>query len=83
MKMNWHMALFARDVLVLVAPLGNTKKVKYYLMCFTKRKMKLLEDYDDNFFIYERGSIILKGYFFKKPIKLRVMFTFNTINPMT
>ena len=24
--------------------------------------MKLLEDYDDNRFRYERGSIILKGY---------------------
>jgi len=28
--------------------------------------MKLLEDYDDNVFIYERGSIILKGYFFQE-----------------
>ena len=28
--------------------------------------MKLLEDYDDKGFIYERGSIILKGYFFQE-----------------
>lgn len=28
--------------------------------------MKLLEDYDDNGFIYERGSVILKGYFFQE-----------------
>jgi len=28
--------------------------------------MKLLEDYDDNDFIYERGFIILKGYFFQE-----------------
>ena len=31
-----------------------------------ERKMKLLEDYDDNGFIYERGSIILKSYFFQE-----------------
>jgi hypothetical protein len=28
--------------------------------------MKLLEDFDDNGFIYERGSILLKGYFFQE-----------------
>ena len=28
--------------------------------------MKLLEDYDDRGFIYERGSILLKGYFFQE-----------------
>ena len=28
--------------------------------------MKLLENYNDHGFPYERGSIILKGYFFKK-----------------
>jgi len=28
--------------------------------------MRLLEDFDDNGFIYERGSIILKGYFFQE-----------------
>ena len=28
--------------------------------------MKLLEDYDEKYFIYERGSILLKGYFFQE-----------------
>ena len=28
--------------------------------------MKLLEDYDEKGFIYERGSILLKGYFFQE-----------------
>ena len=28
--------------------------------------MRLLEDFDDNDFIYERGSIVLKGYFFQE-----------------
>ena len=28
--------------------------------------MKLLEDYDDQGFIYERRSILLKGYFFQE-----------------
>jgi hypothetical protein len=28
--------------------------------------MRLLEDFDDNGFIYERGSIILNGYFFQE-----------------
>ena len=58
--------LFARDVFFVVAPIDNTKKVKYYLMHYTERKMKLLEDYDHNDFIHERGSIILKGYFFQE-----------------
>ena len=43
-----------------------------------------MEDYDDKGFIYyERGSILLKGFFFKKHIKLKVTFTLNTINLMS
>jgi hypothetical protein len=49
-----------------VAPIDNTEKVKYYLMRCTSQKMRLLEDFDDNGFIYERGSIVLKGYFFQE-----------------
>ena len=60
------MALFAGDVFVVVAPIENIEKETYYLMLCTKRKMNLLEDYDDNGFIYERWSIILKGYFFQE-----------------
>jgi hypothetical protein len=44
----------------MVAPVDNTENVKYYLMLCTKQKMGLLEDFHDNGFIYERGSIILK-----------------------
>jgi len=54
------------DVFVVIAPNDNLENVKYYLMWCTKRKMKLLEDYNDKGFIYERGSIILKGYFFQE-----------------
>ena len=32
----------------------------------TERKMKLLENYNDHKFPYERGSIILKQYFFRQ-----------------
>ena len=32
--------------------------------------MKLLEDYDDKGFIYERGSILLKGYFFQETYQI-------------
>ena len=32
----------------------------------TEKKVKLLEDYYDKGLIYERGSIILKGYFFQE-----------------
>ena len=56
----------ARDVLVVVAPTTNAENVKYYLMHFTEWKVKLLENYDDNGFIYDIGSIILKGYFFQQ-----------------
>jgi hypothetical protein len=61
-----HIELFAGDVFVVVAPVDNTENVKYYLMRCTEQKMRLLEDFDDNGFIYERGSIVLKGYFFQE-----------------
>ena len=61
-----HIKLFAGDVFAVVAPVDNTKNMKYYLMWCTKQKMMLLEDFDDNGFIYERGSIVLKGYFFQE-----------------
>lgn len=64
--MNLHLFYCAWDVFVVVAPINNIENVKYYLMQCTKRKMKLLEDYDDNGFIYERRSLILKGYFFQE-----------------
>ena len=50
----------------MISPLDNKENVKYYLMRCTKRKMKLFEEYDDKGFIYERGSIILKDYFFQE-----------------
>jgi hypothetical protein len=67
----------------MVALVDNTENVKYYLMRCMSQKMRLLEDFDDNGFIYERGSIVLKGYFFKKPIKPILMFTFKTISQMS
>ena len=50
----------------MIAPLDNNENVKYYLMRCTEGKMNLLEDYNDNGFTYERGSIILKGYFLQQ-----------------
>ena len=64
--MNLNLFYYAEDVFVVVAPINNIENVKYYLVWCTERKMNLLEDYDDNGFIYERGSIILKGYFFQE-----------------
>jgi hypothetical protein len=61
-----HIKLFAGDVFVVVAPVDNTENVKYYLMRCTEENMRLLEYFDDNGFIYERGSIVLKGYFFQE-----------------
>ena len=40
--------------------------MKYYLMRCIEQKMRLLEYFDDNDFIYERGSIVLKVYFFQE-----------------
>ena len=54
----------AEDVFSIISPTENDENVKYYLMCCTERKMKLLEDYNDHEFPYERGYIILKCYFF-------------------
>jgi hypothetical protein len=53
-----HGPLFAGDVFVVVSPIDNDENDKYYLMQCTKIKMKLLESYNDEDFIYERGSII-------------------------
>ena len=39
--------------------------------------MNLLEDYDDKGFTYERGSIILKGYFFQQTHKTEYYIYFQ------
>ena len=70
----------AGDVFVVVSPTNNLENVKYYLMCCIERKIKLLEKYDDNEFIYDRGSIILKGYFFQQTHQSQDLFTFKTMN---
>ena len=54
------------DVFAVIAPTDNDENVKYYLICCIEWKMKLLEDYNDHGFPYERGSVILKGYFFRE-----------------
>ena len=50
----------------MVAPIDNNENVRYYLLRCTDRKMKLLDNYDDKGFIYERGLILLKCYFFQE-----------------
>ena len=56
----------AGDVFAVIAPIDNDENVKYYLMRCTELKMKLLQYYNDHRFQYDKGSIILKGYFFKQ-----------------
>ena len=60
------MFYYAGDVFAVIAPTINHDDLKYYLMRCTERKMKLLENYNDHGFQYDRGSIILKGYFFRQ-----------------
>ena len=47
----------------------------------TERKMKLLEDYDDRGFIYERGSILLKAYFFQETYQTESDVQFKDYKP--
>ena len=67
----------AGDVFVVIAPIDNDENVKYYLMHCTQWKMKLLENYNDHGFWYERGSIILKGYFFRQTNQSGDFFYFD------
>ena len=60
------MFYYVGDVFVVIAPTINDENVKYYLMQCTERKMRLLENYNDHEFPYDRGYIILKGYFFRQ-----------------
>lgn len=53
------MALYATNAFAIVAPIDRKERVKYYLMQCIERMMNLLEGYDDNAFIYEKGSIML------------------------
>ena len=65
---NFVLSLFycAGDIFAVIAPIDNDENLKYYSMCCTERKMKLLENYNDHGFQYERGYLILKGYFFRQ-----------------
>ena len=71
----------AEDVFVVIAPIENDENVKYYLMCCTERKMKLLQNYNDHEFQYDRGSIILKDYFFKQTHQSGEFFYFEDYEP--
>jgi hypothetical protein len=69
--------LFVGDVFDVVSPVDNDENVEYYLMRCTKIKMNLLEDNNDNDFIYERRSIILKGYFFQETHETKIHVHFQ------
>ena len=56
----------AGDVFDVIAPIDNDENVRYYLMRCNERKMELLQNYNDHGFQYDRGSIILKDYFFRQ-----------------
>ena len=45
--------------------------------------MRLLEDFDDNGFIYERGSIVLKGYFFQETHQIDSHVHFQATSQMS
>ena len=59
----------------------NDENLKYYLMHCTERKMKLLEKYNDHGFQYDRGSIILKIYFFRQTNQSGDFFYFEDYEP--
>jgi len=46
-------------------------------MCYAERNMKLLENNNDHGFTYDRGSIILKGYFFRQTNQIWDLFYFK------
>ena len=71
----------AGDVFAAIAPIDNDENVKYYLMRCTERKMKLLENYNDHGFPYERGYIILKGYFSRQNNQSGDFFYFEDYEP--
>ena len=68
-------------VFAVIAPTDNNENVNYYLMHCTEQKMKLLEGYNDHKFPYERGSIILKGYFFRQTNQSVDFFYFEDYEP--
>ena len=80
---NHNINLTTGYVFIVIAPLAKKEKVKYHLMQFTKIKMNLLEDYDDEGLTYERGSIILKVFFFNKPTTLKIIFSLKIMNLMS
>ena len=43
--------------------------------------MKLLEEYDEKGFIYERGSILWKGYFFQETHQTQSVVHFKDYQP--
>ena len=69
LSLNVSFFYCAGDVFAIVAPTTNDENVNYYLMRWTERNMKLLENYDENELIYDKGSIILKDYFPKNSSK--------------
>ena len=71
----------AGDVFAVIEPTDNDENVKYYLMRCTEWKMKLLQDYNDHGFQYDRGYIILKGYFFKQTRQSGDFFYFEDYEP--
>ena len=71
----------AGDVFVVISPIDNNENVNYYLMRCTERKMKLLQNYNDHGFQYDRGSIIVKGYFFRQTHQSGDFFYFEDYEP--
>ena len=64
MKINLTHGIVCKRCLCCGFTHKKKRKSEILLDVLYRKKLKLFEDYDDNGFIYERGSIILKGYLF-------------------
>ena len=71
----------AVDVFFVISPTMNDENVKNYLMLCTEWKMKLLENYNDHGFPYDKGYIIVKGYFFRQTNQSGDFFYFEDYQP--
>ena len=75
---KWHTG----DVFAVIAPSDNVESVDYYLLRCTSVKCKLLENIiDSDGQDFERGSIVLKGKYFKQVEKNRNGYIFEEYEP--
>jgi hypothetical protein len=70
------------DVFVVIAPPDNVENIDYYLLRCTTIKCKLLDsEIDSDGQDFERGSVILKGKYFKQVDNNRTGYMFEEYEP--